>query len=452
MKRVCLLGAGHRDRREVTRSGLLRRFDVVFDQLSEAYFSRALYHPDPEQDRDFSILEIIDAVVHRCAGQGIDGVISGLDHPGASLAFILARALGLPGPDPAVAVRCQNKALAREDQHQVVPEATPAFAVVPAAAAGQDPPPLPFPFFIKPVKAFLSAFAMAIPDMATWRSLAHRDLIPHVNYRKSFDDLMAHVGVTGPGADCLIAEAMLDGEQVTLDGFVLGGEVHVLGITDSHMYPGTISFSRFQYPSRFPAKVQARMGQIAARYIRAIGLDDCCFNIEFFYRAKDDQLAIIELNPRFASGFADLYEKVEGVNLFEIAMDVATGQTPRRRGGGDFTVAAAFPWRVFTDCHVVSVPETAQVESLTGLYPDVRLEIFAKPGYNLSYNVQDEGSFRLALIHLGARDETELMVKYAHCQQHLPIKTVAAQANTIRKQRALPVAVAEEVFGKRLRY
>ena len=35
------------------------------------------------------------------------------------------------------------------------------------------------------------------------------------------------------------------GRQINVDGFVHGGEVHLLGVTDEVMYPGTISFQRF---------------------------------------------------------------------------------------------------------------------------------------------------------------------------------------------------------------
>src|SRR5205085_1876155 len=50
-------------------------------------------------------------------------------------------------------------------------------------------------------------------------------------------------------AHFFIAEAPLFGAQVTVDGFVQGGRATIMGVVDSVMYPGTISFERFEYPS-----------------------------------------------------------------------------------------------------------------------------------------------------------------------------------------------------------
>ncbi len=38
----------------------------------------------------------------------------------------------------------------------------------------------------------------------------------------------------------------------------------IMGVVDSIMFPGTLAFSRFDYPSALPEGVQARMAEIAA--------------------------------------------------------------------------------------------------------------------------------------------------------------------------------------------
>ena len=60
-----------------------------------------------------------------------------------------------------------------------------------------------------------------------------------------------------PGADPaaahgFMAEELLSGEEVTLEGYVHGGRVTTIGVTDSVKYPGTFSFERFEYPSALP--------------------------------------------------------------------------------------------------------------------------------------------------------------------------------------------------------
>lgn len=132
----------------------------------------------------------------------------------------------------------------------------------------------------------------------------------------------------------LIAEEPLGGVQVTVEGCVFHGEVEIIGITDSVMYPGTISFERFEYPSVLPEPVQRRMEELASRFVRLIGYDDGLFNIEMFYDATSDTIHFIEINPRMCPQFADLMEKVNGVNTYAIALAIATRRTCRRDRGG----------------------------------------------------------------------------------------------------------------------
>ena len=43
----------------------------------------------------------------------------------------------------------------------------------------------------------------------------------------------------------MIAEEILDGVQVNIDGYVHNGVINVLGVVDEVMYPGTQAFMRF---------------------------------------------------------------------------------------------------------------------------------------------------------------------------------------------------------------
>ena len=90
-------------------------------------------------------------------GPAADGILGSSDATG-HLATILADAAGLPGPGRAAFMRCHDKLACRRIQAEVVPEATPAFAPVDLDDPGAAPP-LPFPFFLKPVAAHLSQLA-----------------------------------------------------------------------------------------------------------------------------------------------------------------------------------------------------------------------------------------------------------------------------------------------------
>ena len=64
-----------------------------------------------------------------------------------------------------------------------------------------------------------------------------------------------------------------DGDEVTLEGYVSGGEVTTIGVTDSVKYPGTLSFERFEYPSRRSEGCQEEMSDVASRVLPALGFD-----------------------------------------------------------------------------------------------------------------------------------------------------------------------------------
>ena len=99
-------------------------------------------------------------------GPAVDGVMGSSDATG-HLAAVLAERLGLPGPGRAAFMQCHDKLASRRVQAEAVPEATPAFAEVDLDAADGQPP-LPFPFFLKPVSAHLSQLAYRIDGPADY--------------------------------------------------------------------------------------------------------------------------------------------------------------------------------------------------------------------------------------------------------------------------------------------
>ena len=56
-------------------------------------------------------------------------------------------------------------------------------------------------------------------------------------------------------AHSLMFEEPVQAPQYCLDGYVLEGQLHRLGVVDVAMYPGTQAFMRFDYPSRLSVAV-----------------------------------------------------------------------------------------------------------------------------------------------------------------------------------------------------
>jgi biotin carboxylase len=351
----------------------------------------------------------------------IAAVVSTDDYPGSALAAVLAKELGLPGPDPSVSLICQHKYMSRVAQVRIVPEAVPAFWPIDVAEHAPLPNGIMFPVFAKPMKSFFSIGAQRI-DSAAELAEAKRRWAKLDDFFLPLERLLEREAGIEIGTTRLIAEGVLKGDQVTVEGYAYGGEVVILGVVDSIFFPGTLAFSRFEYPSALPEEVQERMADIARRVMGGFGFDNGLFNIEMMYDARDDRISIIEINPRMASQFADLYEKVDGTNSYEVLLDIGIGVTPTpKRRQGPYQFAASSVLRTFQDCLVAALPSQEQLAELEQLYPDIRVEVHATAGRKLSDELQDGTSFRYGIVNLGGSDRADVLQRFEACHERLGI-------------------------------
>jgi hypothetical protein len=352
---------------------------------------------------------LIDGAVQAYRGRDIAGVI-GSDDLGSFVASVVAKKLGLSGPSPEAVFNTQHKFLSRQTQRKHAPaENVPEFRLVPLES---DTMPMPAPFFLKPVKSHLSMLSFRIDSEAAFRRAMNeaRDELDRItNAYEQIRTEQLEQATAAISCNNMLAESLIEGDQVTVEGFVHGGKVTVIGVVDSVMYPGTQSFKQFDYPSKAPKSVQQRMTELAEMVARGAGLDNTMFNVEMSYDQRTDRLEVIELNSRMSSQFADLFEKVDGVNTYEVTLALASGEEPRfTHGGGEFTCASSFVLRTFEDQEVRSVPRAEDVASLKEQMPDARIEILTRAGARLSEHSQDPASFRYAIINLGGRGEEDL--------------------------------------------
>jgi hypothetical protein len=304
-----------------------------------------------------------------------DAVVATKDQS-ALLAAVLAERRGLPGPKPGALLACQHKPTSREIQRRVAPASTPRTALVGNGA------PLEPPFFVKPVVGRLSQGALRIDDEALLAGLEAPD-----GYADCYEAVAALAGAPPGRARGFLAEELLDGLEVTLEGYVHRGRVTTIGVTDSVMYPGTISFERFEYPSRLSEERQAELAGLAERLVLAHGLDDACFNVEFFV-PEEGPPGITELNGRIASQFAPLVHRLHGRSTYDVLFELACGDDPAWRAGEPDGVGVSYVLRVFADAFVEAVPE-----------PEEGLELLVAPGRRLSeQGLNDAGSYRLAIL------------------------------------------------------
>jgi len=420
-KRILVLCPTARDRAHFSRPEIRKAHDLEFRGTDEE-----------THEPGFDGLRFVDETIRAIqGGRGAYGAVLGIDDfPASLMGALVAEALGFVSPSFESLFLCQHKYYSRLRQRDLVPGATPRFHVLDLS---RDPAPsdlpMPFPIFVKPVKSYLSILARRIetfPDLARAVEEARRRL---AGIARMFDGLVGASRLDQrlravPGF-ALLVEELLGGHQVTLDGYAFGDEVVPLGVVDSFFFPRSLSFERFEYPSRIPAAVQERMARIAERCIRGIGLDRTFFNIEFFYREQDDAVHLVEINGRMSSQFAPLYRMVDGIDTYAMQLDLALGRDPGGRGTwapgrSRGMVAASFVLRTFADGYVRRVPGPEETARLEKRFPDAFVEVLVKEGEHLSDELQDDESYRYALVDLCAKDRKALLKKFEEAKNLLP--------------------------------
>jgi biotin carboxylase len=388
------------------------------------YFEGFDVHRFPENLRllGFDAPRWIDRLVEKYHAIGIDGIVSNNEHFGALIAAILAERLGLPGTQPRAVALAQHKFYAREVVSRLVPEATPRYAAFPYDVRSAEAVGLPFPMYVKPIKATFSVLARDIPDFAELRRhLTFSPLEKLIIKRlvRPFNQLTRRLVDFRIDAHHMIAEEIMEGVQLNVDAIACFGRVEALGVVDCVMYPGTNAFRRFEYPSAISAPLRARLEALTASVVEALGFDHGAFNIEFRYDPERDTLRVIEVNPRLASQLADLYARVDGMNPYGVLLDLALGNTPKlQRSGGRFARATSFIFRKFDGRALDREPSRAQIDRFAQAQPDAKLMLYLKRGATLAREMKWLGSYRYAVLNMGGSSASDLVDRYREaCRQ-----------------------------------
>lgn len=413
-KIVLVVCATQRDLRELSRVARATNYRFISHQYASVGLAE-MVAPAARHVHISPVLDEVQRLQAEASSLGVQGVVSTDDYPGSTIAAIASSHLGLPGTPIIADLVCQHKYYSRLMQQRARPDAVPAFALLHADLTAE----LPYPFFIKPVKSFLSVGAYRVESPAMLRVLHGRASLPDTFFRP-FDDLMQRYTGMPHAPSRVLAEGLLTGCQATYEGFMLRGELTSIGVVDSIMHARTPSFERFEYPSSLPAQVQDRMAEVACSVMKAIGFEHGIFNIEFMYDSASDKLLIVEINPRMASQFCDLYEKVDGFNTYEVLLDLALGRPPTlRREAGPHGFAASCVLRSFKDALVVSCPDEQDIAEVLAAHSDARIEVLARQGEFLSQQLQDAFSYRYAIINLGAESRAHAREVLRWCRARL---------------------------------
>jgi hypothetical protein len=378
----------------------------------------------------YDVEELLDAARADLEGIEVQGVTSYWDFPSSCIAAILAEERGLPTAGLRPVVLFEHKFWSRLLQREVAPDDTPAFAAVDVHADGHlDDPPLPYPFWLKPIKAYSSHLGFRIdgPDdleraLGVLRERIGRLGTPFQEVLRRVDDLPDEVAEV-PG-DWAIAEGIIDGFQCTVEGFVHHGEVTIHGVFDIERGDNRSTFTDYVYPSRLPEEVKERMRTISVDLIRAAAYDDAPFNIEFFWDEDADRTWILEVNPRISREHADLMRWVDDTSNLQVMARTALGEDPElERRSGPHTVARKHFHRRTSDALVERVPTAEEIAQLEERYAPCVIEVGLHEGERLSeLEDQEPYSYELAHLYLAGSSEEEVERKRRELLDQLPIQ------------------------------
>lgn len=408
-----------------------RNLELLHDlpHLAGYRFRPLLSREELVQGGEVSLQELLDnAEAQLAAFDGpVDAIVGYWDFPVSPMVPILCERHGLASAPLEAVVKCEHKYWSRLEQQRAC-DACPGFALVDLSAPS-PPPELDFPMWLKPLKSYSSELAFKVSDREEFADAAARIHEGVARIGKAFDfllsllDLPPEVADAGDQDYCL-AEEEITGNQVTVEGYCLGGEPHINGVLDSLLYEGTSSFLRYQYPSSVPQEIADRLTDIAERVVRQMGLDNSTFNIEYFWDPERDRINIVEVNPRLSQSHAPLFEYVDGLPNHHCLISLALGRDPELPfREGPYDIAAKWFLRRFSDGYVRRAPDSTEVERAEREVPGTIVDVVAEEGGRLAdLPSQNSYSYELAALYIGAGDEAELEEKYRRCLELLPFE------------------------------
>jgi hypothetical protein len=369
-----------------------------------------------------SIPDLLDRAIAQLDGRErpVDAIVGFWDFPVSTLVPMLAERYGLHSASLESVVKCEHKYWSRLEQQKVT-DAYPPFGLVDLDGEARLPDGVSCPAWLKPVKSYSSELAFKVDDDDAFTAAVAeiREGIGRLGrpFEWILDRLDLPPEIAEVGGQACLAEQAMSGARAATEGYVHDGRVVVYGVLDSINYPERSSFLRHQYPSQLPERVQKRLIDVSERVIGQVGLDWTTFSVEFFLDPESGEARVLEINPRHSQSHAELFEDVDGMPNHHVMVNLALGRDPAMpRGEGRFGIAAKWYHRRFADGVVRRVPSAEEIARIEREIDGAHIIPVPEPGQRLSdLPAQDSYSFELTDIHLGARDEADLVDKYERC-------------------------------------
>lgn len=274
-----------------------------------------------EASPDFDPVAYLERCRQVITTHGIGAVVSTHDL-GDLIAAVLAEEAGLPGPSAESVFLCLHKLYGRRAEIDPI-RCQPLLFDEPL-------PTLTYPAYLKApwLKLGLLGFKVGSDDEAeAAMELARRELPAWTRqYYPLFSRAVDLAKYPLATTDMMLVEEFIEGQQVTVEGWSLGGEIQIWAMTDTNTFQGTRVIDNFSTPSRLDVRMAETLRAKSIETIRAFGFDGGFFNIEFWL--TNDGVRLTEVNGRSAACFGGIYELALGADIFAAVADVATGRAP----------------------------------------------------------------------------------------------------------------------------
>jgi len=384
------------------------------------------------ETQDFHIPAMIETAERQLGDfdGSIDAIVGYADFPVSTMLPLLCAKHGTRSTSLESLLKCEHKYWSRSVQREAIPDHIPAFAAFDPfddeALGTIGKAGLSFPFFAKPIKSSGSRLGFRIDNPEDFDFAVERFRAEIGSISEPFDFVLEQANLPEEiaaisGRFCM-AEQVIGGRQCTVEGYVFEGEVETYGVVDSIRYPQVLSFFYYMYPSKLPARVQAKMCELTKTVMKHTGYDNSAFNVEFFWDEVQDRIWLLEINTRIAQSHCDLFEKVDGVSHQQVTVDLGLGRRPQmpvRQGG--YGVAAEFFYRVFfRNARVVSVPTPEELAAAAEKVPGTTILPQVTEGMWLTdLTEQDAYSFAVACVWMGANKQSSLLWNYERVMKGL---------------------------------
>jgi hypothetical protein len=327
----------------------------------------------------FDVLDYLERCRDYAREHRIEAVLSTHDL-GDLVAALVAADLGLPGPSPEAVFLCLHKYYARRAEPD--PIRCEALRLGEAQAPTTRSTPFGYPCFLKApwLKLGLLGFQLNGPeDLERALAVARREYPGWARqYRPLFERYVDRERYPLAAEDILLVEELVEGPQVTVDGWVShDGEIHLWAITDTNFYPGTRVIDNFSLPSRHPREVQEQLWRKAEEAIRAIGFRGGFWNAELWVKPEGPR--IVEVNGRSAACFAVLYQGCLDASVFAAAVELACGNDPGPEPVWNGTVGGQFNLITFAEGRVADLLDVDAAREVRGLSPTYAPDEVVRP-------------------------------------------------------------------------